>query len=86
MTGLLYHAPTDRFVADPQSLKHAADDIRHAMRLARELGGKPLEPHKRKGVMTASDHLERTLIDLASSMGIDLGCTWPGQLDLREKP
>lgn len=87
MSGLRYHAPTNCFVLDLHQLKNAADDIRHAMKLARELGGFPLEPHKRDAAMTPACHLEHTLLTLADDLGIDLGGGRRiGQLDLRDAP
>lgn len=86
MTGLRYHAPTKCFVIDPKAMEMLALEIRYAIKTAREMGGRPLEPHKVDGPMSDADHLEKCLIDMADRMGIDLGCTWPGQLDLREKP
>lgn len=81
-----YHAPTKCFVIEPASLERTALQLRYAMQCARELGGFPLEPHKRPGAMTRACHLEKALINLAEDIGIDMGGTWPGQIDLRDKP
>lgn len=56
------------------------------MQCVRELGGFPLEPHKREAPMTRACHAEKALIDLADQIGIDLGGRWPGNIDLRDKP
>jgi hypothetical protein len=81
-----YHAPTKCFVIEPRALEGAALHLRYAMRCVRELGGFPLEPHKRETHMTKACHAEKALIDLAGEIGIDMGGTWPGTIDLRDKP
>ena len=86
MSGLMFHAPTGGFVIAPDALKRASFSIRYAMKKARELGGFPLEPHKREGAMTDACFLEAALIDLARDIGIDIGARQRGQLDLREEP
>jgi hypothetical protein len=81
-----YHAPTKCFVIERQSMELLAMQLRYAMQGVRELGGFPLEPHKRDSCMTRACHVEKALIDLADRLGIDLGGTRPGQIDLRDKP
>ena len=81
-----FHAPTGCFVIEQDTLKTTALEIRYAMQKAREMGGFPMEPHKREGAMTPACHLEHTLLSLADRLGIDMGARWPGQLDLRDKP
>ena len=81
-----YHATTKCFVIELAALERISLQLRYAMQGARELGGFPLEPHKRPGAMTCACHLEKALINLAEDIGIDLGGTWPGDIDLRDKP
>lgn len=81
-----YHAPTDSFVVDVSSVKHAALLLRIVMKDVRELGGFPLEPHSRQVQMTKACHIEYSLLELAEKIGVDLGGSRPGQVDLREAP
>lgn len=81
-----FHAPTKCFVIEPAALEMVALELRYALQGVRELGGFPLDKHKREGPMTRACHVEKTLIDMANQIGIDLGGTWPGQIDLRDKP
>lgn len=80
-----YHAPTKCFVVEPKALEGAVLSLRYAMRHIRQMGGFPLEPHKRDGAaMTPACHAEKALIDMAADLGIDLGGTRAGQVDLRD--
>lgn len=81
-----YHAPTKCFVIEPAAIERVALEIRYAMQGVRKLAKRPLEPYKRDGAMSHACHVEKTLLDIAAHIGIDMGAQWPGQIDLRDKP
>lgn len=77
-----YHAPTDRFTLDQRSFMAVAISLRYAIKHIRQQAGLPLTPHKHDGGMGSAQHAEKALLDVAEEMGIDLGATRPGMLDV----
>ena len=79
---MLYHAPTDRFVISPDSLRRAALVLKYAIRCIREQARLPLGPHKTDIVMGSPQFAEQSILDAARELGIDLGATRHGELDV----
>lgn len=79
-----YHAPTNQFTITVADLPRFAASLRHAIKKVREAAGLPLEGGPREFPMTAACHAEYSILHACMAIGIDLGATRPGQLDVRD--
>lgn len=69
-----YHAPTGKFVIEPEALKQAAFLMKYALKAVRELAGLPLDQYERDGVMlTPACFAQISIMECAEAMGIDMG-------------
>lgn len=84
MNGLTYHAPTKQFTITPGTLDQVASHLRFAIKHIRLQAGLPLTSHAGAAAMDSPQHAEKALLDLASELGIDLGSTRPGRLDVTD--
>lgn len=84
MSGLNYHAPTKQFTFPLRTLEGAAMSLRYAIKHIRLLAGLPLTPHQEAVPMGDAQFAEKALLDLAADLGIDLGTTRPGKLDVAD--
>lgn len=78
-----YHQPTKKFVVSPVQIERVADHICYALKKVREAGGLPLTPYE-SGPLTASDHAQCALMDIAKALDIDLGQSQHHRLDLSQ--
>lgn len=84
MSGLNYHAQTKQFTFPLRTLEIAAMSLRYAIKHIRLQAGLPLTPHKEAAPMRDAQFAEKALLDLAADLGIDLGTTRPGKLDVSD--
>jgi hypothetical protein len=84
---MMFHAPTGRYVIDSSKIKNAAHNLLYTLQKVRELGGLPLEPYAREGMLTPVCFAQMAVIEAAEDLGIDLGVTKHSfhLLDLRDK-
>lgn len=81
-----YHAPTRQFIV-PTSTFHAVSlHLRYAIQHIRRSAGLPLTPHKPEGPLGEAQFAEIALLSAAQEIGIDLGASQPGRLDVSEAP
>lgn len=80
-----FHAPTGRFTLSQDNLRLASLGLLDAIRQVRRLSGMPLSPYRIEGSMQAPQFAEQSILDAASTLGIDLGAKRFGQLHLDEK-
>ena len=81
-----YHAPTKSLTVSVDALEGAALALRHAIRNVRKQAGLPLEPYKGDVIMGPPQHAEAGILDAARYIGIDLGASRWGELDVRDAP
>lgn len=79
-----YHAPTKAFIVPVESLERVALALKYAIRHVREQAGLPLEPHRSDGPMGHPQFAEAAILDAARDIGIDLGASRYGLLDVRD--
>lgn len=79
-----YNPVTGNIQVTPKEAERAAMLLRHALKNLRKSAGRPLDKHKRPGMMDDADHCGKNILDAAKALGIDMGAEWPEELDLRE--
>ena len=78
-----YHAPSKQFTISVDKLQNHAAAMRFAIRKIREIANLPLEGDTRPVQMTPACHAEQAILDSCMIIGIDLGATRAGKLDVR---
>lgn len=78
-----YHAPSKQFTVSLDSLTNSAACMRFAIKKIRQAAGLPLEGGERPVQMSDACHAEQAILDASRMLGIDLGATQAGQLDVR---
>lgn len=78
-----YHAPSKQFTVSLDRLQSSAACMRFAIKKIRQTAGLPLEGGERLVQMSDACHAEQAVLDASRMLGIDLGATWAGQLDVR---
>ena len=79
-----YHAPTNQFTVSPQDLEFAASAAKYAIQQIRKTAGLPTTPYKHEGAMGSAQFAEKSVLDFAEAIGIDMGAKWHGQLDVSD--
>ena len=79
-----YHAPTNAFTFEHDRLQGAAYALLYAMRKIREISDLPLTRYTRDDILTDADHAQKSIIDAANALGIDLDAKWGNDLDLTD--
>lgn len=79
-----YHAPTGQFTLGEPDLKRASMYLRDAIKQIRITAGLPLTAHKHAGPMGSPQFAEKSLLDAAQALGMDLGARREGQLDVSD--
>lgn len=77
-----YHAPSKQFTISLENLQNSANILRFAIKMIRQSADLPLEGGDREGAMTNSCHAEQAILDASRMLGIDLGATRTGQLNV----
>ena len=77
-----YHAPTNQFTVSADDLRLASHYLRWAINHIRK--GHKLDPkgYKRKAPMEDPQFAESGILQAAKQLGIDLGASRPGELDV----
>lgn len=78
-----YHAPSKQFTVSHENLESSANILCFAIKMIRQSADLPLEGGEREGPMTSLCHAEQAILDAARMLGIDLGATRAGQLNVR---
>ncbi len=78
-----YHAPSKQFTVSPDQLQSCAANLLFAIKKIRQAAGLPLEGGERSSTMTDACLAEQAILDAAQTVGIDLGATRAGVLDVR---
>ena len=81
-----YHAPTGQFTVSPKDIEYASRSMIAVIRHIRTLSGKPLVKYKVSGPLEEPEFAQQRVIDIAKSMGIDLGSEWGNEIDVSEAP
>lgn len=84
MSGLKYHAPTKQFTVTQNALEGVALHLRYVIKHIRQQAGLPLTAHGYEGQMGDPQFAEKAVLDAAAELGIDLGASRPGKLDVSE--
>jgi hypothetical protein len=82
---MLYHHPTQQFTVSPDELKHAANDLTYAIKNIRLLAGRDLRGYDNPGNMDHAEFAEDGILQAAKALGINLGATRAGKLDVSER-
>lgn len=81
-----YHAPTQQFTVPASTFHGISLHLRYAIQHIRRSAGLPLTPHKPDSPLGSAQFAEIALLEAAKEIGIDLGATAPGRLDVSEAP
>ncbi|SBW84512.1 hypothetical protein PVE_R2G0486 [Pseudomonas veronii 1YdBTEX2] len=79
-----YHAPTKQLTVSLDNLEASAAAFRFAIKMLRKAANFPLEGDGRPVHMTDACHAEQAILNGALFLGINLGATLPGELDVRK--
>ena len=80
-----YHAPSKQFTIPLDQIQSCTSTLLFAIKMVRKTAGLPLEGGKTTGaLMTDADHAEQAILDACKAVGIDLGATRAGTLDVRD--
>lgn len=77
-----YHAPTKGLTFEIRQLERASGSMLWAIASIRQAAGLPLGPRETPGPMKAPDFAEQGILDAAEALGIDLGESRYGRLDV----
>ena len=81
---MMYSPKHDAFLITQKDLKMCAMEIKYAMKKARQIAGVSIGIRKCEGGLEPIDHLEKGLIEMATSLGIDFGASWGSEIDLTD--
>jgi hypothetical protein len=73
-----------KFIISEKELEKAYENLKRAMKKAREIANVPLQKRKSEGMLEDIDHLERAIIEDGKSIGINFGADWGADIDLSE--
>ena len=79
-----YHAPTGQFTVSPQDLEYAATSLIAVLRHIRTFSARPLTKYRLDGPLEEPEFAQQRVIDIANSMGIDLGSEWAYEIDVQD--
>jgi hypothetical protein len=80
-----YHAPTDQFTFGLPDIKRASFILLHAIRKIRDGANLDLKGYDYLGrVCDWASIAENDILEAAGSLGIDLGASRPGKLDVSD--
>jgi hypothetical protein len=77
-----YHSPTNQIVISIEDIKEACASLRWAIKHIRIAGHCDPRGYVTDGALTDTDFAEGAILDAANALGIDLGATRRGQLDV----
>lgn len=80
---MIYHAPSGKWLLDPETIARTALNLRAAMKRIREAAGLPLDRYEIPAGLSKADQAQQNLITIARDLGIDLGSEWCNEIDLR---
>lgn len=78
-----YHAPTKQFVVAYDQFQSCAANMLFAIKMVRKAAGLPLEGGEPQATMSPACHAEQAILDACHCIGIDIGATRAGVLDVR---
>lgn len=78
-----YHAPSNQFTISLDQLQGHAGCMRFAIKMIRKSAGLPLQGGERQGPMSDACHAEQAILDACRLIGVDLGATRAGVLDVQ---
>ena len=81
-----YHFPTRQFTVDQDGFELAGYSLIYAIRHIRDIAGLPHTKYAREGMLSDADHAQKSILDAAKALGIDLGAEWGNQLDVSDSP
>jgi hypothetical protein len=79
-----YSAITKEFSISVKDLEFIALSVPYIIRHIRLLAGLPLDKYEQKGPMTNADFAMRGVIEMAERIGVDFGCRFGEELDVRK--
>jgi hypothetical protein len=79
-----YSAPHNAFILTQEELQRAATNLRYAIHGIRKLAGRPTVRSKHEGPVDTYYMAELGVLDAAKELGIDLGASRPGLLDVSD--
>jgi len=83
---MLYDPIKNALIIEIKDVQRAAHSIRYTIAHIRKLAKMPLRGFKHQsGPMTDSEFAESALLDLAKELGIEIGATRYGELDVRSE-
>lgn len=77
-----YIAKSDCFSVTQENLRFASMCFLHAIKDIRKHAGLPLSPYKKDKALEWYDYAQRSILEGAKTLGIDLGGEWGEQIDL----
>ena len=78
-----YSPELDAVIIPMEKLKPAGYFLLTAIAEIRKAYGLPLDKYERTGQLEASDHTQKSVIDAAECLGIELGAKWGNEIDVR---
>lgn len=80
-----YHASSKQFTVSLDDIQMCAGNMRFAIKMIRLSAGLPLEGAPQSGgFMSEACHAETAILAACKTIGIDLGATRAGELDVRD--
>ncbi len=80
-----FHAPTKQFTVSLDQIQSCTDNLQFAIKKIRQAAGLPLDGNAYQGAaMDDACHAEQAILNACQALGIDLGATRAGQLDVRK--
>lgn len=79
-----YNPKSKSLQLSTSDIDKAASSLLYAMKCIREMACLPLKTYKRKGPLELPDHAQKSILDAANYLGIDLGGQWGEQIDVSE--
>jgi hypothetical protein len=81
---MTYNAKTKNLEISTATLEKVGYDLFYALRCIRKMSGSPMDKYKSGNILSESDHAQKAIINVADTLGIDLGAKWGNEIDLRE--
>lgn len=79
-----YNIKNRKLEISPDDMDRIGNHLLYAMKQIRKIAKLPMDKYEKDSGLTEADHAQKSIINAAEIIGIDLGGTWGHQIDLRE--
>ena len=80
---ITFNAQTKSLEIPVATLERVSYELIYILRSIREISGLPMDKYPRPGVFEPADHAQRSVLEIAKALGINMGAKFGNEIDLR---